>query len=465
MMSWTILCVGLAFAAPADLDGLVALAVERDPEGAALIQDERAAASRALGARTPMDPQVMVGVASLGAPSDAPDPMMWMVGATQMFRGPGEAVAQAELARVGGARAEADRDRLRADLRVALWQASARVRALQVELELLDEQLSAAGALVEVGRARYAAGAGVGGMGASMAPMGGMEGMQGMGVAPPAVRAGASGGMGGMGGMGGASGGATVQVPTAMASAPAPRPQAGGAASPMAGSGLAELFVLDAQRARLAADREALLAELAGERATLVALVGEEGAAAVLAAPGQFLGSTPVDAVPERRLAAVEVERAEAALRVAELARRPDLMVAGNLNLMAEGMPESADLSLGLEVPLWGGRRRELDAARAELSAAQARQERVERDLSIAAAQARAAWTAADRRAEALEVSALPAARAAWDLSQRQYAVGQGDASSALLAWQSWVETSREATRARRDEAMRAAELARLEDR
>jgi len=380
-----------------------------------------------------------------------------------MFRGPGEAAASADLARVDGARAEADRARLAADLRVRLWQASARVRALQAELDLIDEQIGAASALVEVGRARYAAGAGSGGMGASMAPMGGMETMESMGTAPPAVRATQASGMGGMGGMGGASGAGTVQVPANMGAAPASRPR--GTTTPMASSDLAELFVLDAQRARLVADRAALQAELEGERATLAALLGDEGASAVLDDPGRFLGATPADAVPERRLARVEVERAEAALRVAELSRRPDLMVAASLNLMAEGMPESADLSLGVEVPLWGGRRREVDAAQADLLVAERRQDRVERDLSIALAQARAAWTAAARRADVLEGTAVPASRAAWDLAERLYAVGQGDANAALLAWQGWVESSREATRARRDEALRAAELARLEDR
>ena len=449
---------------PADLDALVRLALERDPAAAALGYEGQAAGSRAQGTRAPMDPQLMVGVEALGAPMDSVDPTMFMVGATQMFRGPGEARAQAAIPALLADRSEADQARLQADLRLQLWQAAARVRALQAELQLADEQARAAGALSDVARVRYGAGASPGGMGSGMGGslgMGGMAGQSdamGMGASPPAVRArSGGGGMAGMGGMSGASGADAVVVPAPMAVAEAPLPTSGGG-----GGGLPALLRLDAALARLEADRAALRADLEGELAVLDAFVGQEGASAVSASPERFLGAEPAGPAPETRLAAIETARAEAELDAARIARRPDWMVSGALRIMPEGMVEGADVSVGVELPVWGSKRREIDARQADLSVTERRASAVERDLVVARARAQAALASATARAEVLESTALPRAESAWRASIQLYAAGQGDAESALQAWQSWTELGREAVRARRDAELRAAELARL---
>ncbi len=449
---------------PADLDALVQLALERDPTTASLGYDASAAQSRAQGTRRPMDPQLMVGVEALGAPMDAVDPTMFMVGATQMFRGPGEARAQAAIPALLAERSEADQARVEADLRLQLWQAAARVRALQAELRLADEQARAAGALLEVARVRYGAGAAPGGMGSGMGSASGMGGMNaqdgamGMGVSPPAVRArSGGGGMAGMGGMGGAGGADAVVVPAPMAGSEAPLPTTVGG-----GGGLPALLRLDAAVAKLEADRAALRADLEGELAVLDAFVGQEGASAVSASPERFLGAEPASEAPETRLAEIETARAEAELQAAQIARRPDWMISGALRIMPEGMVEGADLSVGVELPVWGGKRQEIDARAAELSATERRASAVERDLVAARARAAAAVAAATARAEVLESNALPRAASAWTVSVQRYAAGQGDAESALQAWQIWTELGREAVRAQRDVELRAAELARL---
>jgi outer membrane protein TolC len=449
---------------PADLNALVQMALERDPTAAALQYEAQAAGSRAQGTRRPMDPQLMFGVGALGAPMDSVDPTMLMVGATQMFRGPGEARAQAAIPALLADRSEADLARLQADLCLQLWQTAARVRALQAELQLVDEQARAAGALLEVARVRYGAGAAPGGMGSGMGSASGMGGMNapdgamGMGASPPAVLARSGGGsMAGMGGMGGASRADAVAVPAPMAASDAPLPTTGGG-----GGGLPALLRLDAAVARLEADRAALRADLDGELTVLEALVGQEGAAAVNASPERFLGAELGNEAPETRLAEIEAEIAEAELNAAQIARRPDWMVAGALRIMPEGMVEGADISVGVELPVWGSKQQEIDARAADLSAVERRVSAVERDLTVARARAQATLVAATARADVLESTALPRAESAWKASVQLYASGQGDAESALQAWQIWTELGREAVRARRDAELRAAELARL---
>lgn len=458
----------LAFAGPpTDLDGLVAVALERDPEAASLVVAGQAARARADGAGRPMPPELMIGVDALGAPKGAVDPTMVMVGATQMFRGYGEARAWRERLLLDATRSEADRARVEADLRARLWQLAAGIRARQEERELLDEQVGSAQALLQIGLARFGAGAqgsampgaaaGMGGMGDSTMPV--MSGTR-----PPAVQAGSSGGAGmaGMGAMGGAGPTPTGPMPPASG---ATMPAGLASASTMgAGTGLSALLRLDADLARLEAERAGLDAELAGDREVLRAFVGDDGAEAVWAEAGRFLGDAVAVDAPERALAAIDRDAAAAAVDVARAQRRPDVMVAVGERFMVDdpGMPAGTDLAVGVELPLWGSGARAVTAARADEQAAEARAGRVDRDLEVARASARAGWEAAKARSAALDGSAVPRARQAWDLSQALYAAGSASADEVVRAWETRIEVEREAVLARRDVELRAADLARV---
>jgi outer membrane protein TolC len=452
-------------ARPADLAGLVDVALGRDPEVRALSFDAEAALARASAARRPMDPQVMVGVESLGVPMDDVDPTMGMLGATQMLRGGGEGAASSARLSLDATRSEVDGDRLVADLRTRLWQSAARIGALDAELGLLDAQVRSASALLDMALARYGAGAtgaaamGDGAMGAmeAMPSDGGMA----MGAEPPAVvPRGSGGGMPGMSGMGGSSSRpAAAPIPSAGMAAVEAAPSVGGGAG---AGGLAALLRLDAGIARLEADRAALGFELDGELAVLAVFVGAEATAAVRAAPHAYLGVDAGGEVPERRLAEVDAAAAAADVRVARAARRPDLMVSVAQRFMPEGMPNGTDVSVGVEVPLWGGRGRAIDAANAALSAAEARSDRVDRDLEVALARSRAALEAARDRAAALDERALPRARQAWEASVAGFAAGALGQEEVVRVWESSIAIEREAVAARRDVQLRAAELARL---
>ncbi len=450
---------------PATLDELVAQALERDPEGRALALDAQASSWRATAAARPMDPQLMVGVEALGAMPDSGEETMYMVGATQMLRGPGEARAVRERALIDARRSEADRGRLAADLRLRFRQAAARIASLVAEGALLDEQVRSAEALRDIGLARYGAGA--------RGPAGGAEtgaGTEpGMGTRPPVVapRSGGTSGMSGMSGMGGGSGARAPSAQMPMSSGGGMAGMSGGTSMPMGSEppGFESLLRLDADIARAVADREATRARLEGEIRGLALFVGDDAARAVAAAPQAFLASGPEGESPEKELAAIDERAARADVDVARTAGRPDLMLEAAQRIMPEGMSGGTDLSVGVQVPLWGGRDRSLDAARASEQAATARVELVGRDLEVALNEARTALAAADARVQALEGVAVPRARAAWDVAQRSFATSQANAESVVRTWEALIAIEIEAVQARRERELRAAEVARLEGR
>jgi outer membrane protein TolC len=458
--------------APADLEGLVSLALERDPEAAAAELDARAAAEDARAAGRPMNPMLMVGGDSLGAMPGDPDPTMYMVGVEQMLRGWGEARATADRARVDVTRAEADRARVAADLRLRLAQAAARIRAQEAERALLDEQIRAAETLWQAGVRRWGAGAGragMGGMGASEMD-GGME--AGPSSAPPVVRGGGGGGGMGMPGMGGGGGGGgRTAAPAGGMEGDAG--MGGGATAGMnpgaggmgGGSTLPDLLRVEAEVARLRADRAALDARLVGEDAVLARFVGDEAAAAVRAAPAAYLeaASSGPGRPPEIDLAAAERAGAEADLRVARSRIAPDVELGASVGIMPDGMVQGVNVMVGVEMPLWGANARSRDAASARLEAAGLRADAIDRDLAAATDTARAAEAAAGARAGVLREVAVPRAEAAWKAALARYASGQTSVEEALRAWEGLLAARRDLVAAERDEALRAAERARVE--
>ncbi len=469
-MWWMLLVTAALAEVPPDLDGLVRLALERDPGAMAAALDARAAADDARAASRPMNPMVMVGADSLGAMPGDLDPTMFMVGAEQMLRGWGEARAASDRAQVDVSRAEADRARIEADLRLRLAQAAARVRALDAERHLLIAQIQAAEALWQAGVRRWSSGAGrpgMGAMGGAGMKEGGMEG--GPPTLPPSVQSGRSGGGMAMPGMGGGSSGAGrgVAPPGGMSGMDSGGMGSGGMGSGMdggmaSGSSFPDLLRVEAEAARLQADAAALEARLAGEIAVLARFVGGEAAAAVRARPDAYLIARG-QSLPETALAAAERAAAEADLRLVRARRAPDLTLSTSLGFMPDGMVQGVNLMVGVELPVWGANARGIDAATARVGAAGLRAEAVERDLAAATDAARAAETAAGARATVLREVAVPRADAAWKASLARYAAGQADLDEAVRAWEGLLAAQRDRVSAERDEALRAAERVRVE--
>jgi outer membrane protein TolC len=470
-MWWMLLVTAALAEVPPDLDGLVRLALERDPGAMAAALDARAAAEDARGAARPMNPMLMVGADSLGAMPGDPDPTMFMVGAEQMLRGWGEARAASDRAQVDVSRAEADRARIEADLRLRLAQAAARVRALDAERHLLLAQIQAAEALWQAGVRRWSSGAGrpgMGAMGGAGMTEGGMEG--GPLTLPPSVQSGrAAGGGMAMPGMGGGSSGPGrgVAPPGGMSGMDSGAMDGGMDSGAMdggmaSGSSFPDLLRVEAEAARLQADAAALDARLAGEIAVLARFVGGEAAAAVRARPDAYLIARG-QSLPETALAAAERAAAEADLRLARARRAPDLTLSTSLGFMPDGMVQGVNLMVGVELPVWGANARGIDAATARVGAAGLRAEAVERDLAAATDAARAAETAAVVRARVLREVAVPRADAAWKASLARYAAGQAELDEAVRAWEGLLAAQRDRVSAERDEALRAAERVRVE--
>lgn len=467
-----ILHPSLAFAAPpANLDELVSLAVSRDPSAYASSLDQDAARARASGARQPISPQLMLGVDSLGAPMDDPDPTMWMAGVSHMLPGWGQLRAQSRRFRVDADRAGAERERVAADLRLRLWQSSARLEAFAAEKALLDEQIGEAETLKSVAFARYrnVPASSVPGR-APVSGSGEAEAMPPTSSAPPRVDGSkaAAGGMTGMGGGGGATTTSRVQPPVGdMGSGAMDAGMGSGMGTTGMGSDgtLPGLLRLEVTVERLRAERATLEARLDGEVAVLALYVGDEAAGEVAARPTAFRGAPPTS-IPERKLAEIDRAGAEADLALARARRRPDVMWSVAARVMpVDGELAGVNASVGIALPIWGGLARQVDAGRREVRAAEAREAAVDRDLAAAVVSARASLDAARVRREALETHVLPSAEASYVASRKVYASGRGSIDDALLSWETLILVKREQVAARRDVELRTAELARVETR
>ncbi len=460
---------------PVDLDGLLALAVERHPEIAALTLDADAARAGASASGRLMDPQWMLGAQALGAMPDSADPTMFMFGVQQMFSLPWTYRASRERAALDVQWSEGQRARVEADTKEALWETAARLRAQALQAAALDEQIAAAEAALAFGRARYSAGVSSNAQGATSTA----EAPATAYASPPVVSR-PTPGNGGMTGMGGAkSGMGAMGGSSAMGSMPGGSPagmgeMTGGMGASMPssmGEGLAPLLRLDAEVARIRADRDALDARRAGEQARLALLVGEDAARAVGADPSRFLGHTSTGdgpaqsstGQPERVLAATSTRMAEADAKVARSGGLPTFMLATDVRVMPEGMVDGVDAELGVTVPLWSGTKGRVDAATASSEAASRRSEGVDRGLADAMAAARADEAAAEVRARSLAEVAAPRARAAWDATVAAWSAGGGSAADLVLAWQTEVSVTRDTVDAQLANELARAHVARLE--
>ncbi len=446
------------------LDALVAVALERHPEAAALDLDADAARARATASGRPMDIQWMVGAEALGVMPGSSDQTMYMFGVEQMIALPPAYRASRDRASLDVRWAEGERAQIAADVKQYLWESAARLRAQTEEAHALDEQIAAAEAALAFGRARYSTGSRAPGP----APGSASATSPPEAAPPPRIKTprsvGTKGsGMSGMNAMPGAAAGVEVMVEggdmAAMgAGMPATMP------TPMGGEGLASLLRLDAELARTRADRDALRARLSGEQARLSLIVGDDAALAVIADPARFLGVLGASLLqPERTLAAAALEMAEADTRVARTARLPIFMVGADVRVMPEGMVAGVDAWLGVTLPLWGGAAARVEAADLATAAASRRSELVGRSLAEAIVVARSDEAAAVIRSRSLTDVAIPHASAAWDATVAVWAAGGGSGADLVAVWQTQVGILRDATAAELAVELARARLARLE--
>jgi cobalt-zinc-cadmium efflux system outer membrane protein len=127
---------------------------------------------------------------------------------------------------------------------------------------------------------------------------------------------------------------------------------------------------------------------------------------------------------PELRQAALERERAEAALSAAKAEYHPDFLVGGGYFLMPRDR-DAWTVSLGITWPGAPWSRKRLDArvaeARAEIEAAAARQRVVENALRFAIQEAYVRVESASQRAALLRTSVLPQSEQTFEVSRIAY--------------------------------------------
>ena len=226
---------------------------------------------------------------------------------------------------------------------------------------------------------------------------------------------------------------------------------------------------LRAVRARSAlaqaqAEREAAEADEMAARTSLAALFGVS--TPVESVSGSMLDLTPREVEPETsldvRLADAERAAAQAAIREQLAERRLDPAV----GLGVRHVRETGDVGLvaGISMPLrvFDSNRGNIEAARAALNASEARRAVTLASTTARARNAIAAVEAAERRVDALEEAALPAAAEALRLALLSYEEGRASLLELLDAQDAYTEAQAALTQARLELALATAELGRI---
>lgn len=226
---------------------------------------------------------------------------------------------------------------------------------------------------------------------------------------------------------------------------------------------------LRALRARSAlaqaqADREAAVADELAARSSLAALFGVS--APVETVIGKTTDFPSQQVVPgtslEVRLADAERVAAQATVREQLAERRLDPAV----GVGVRHIRETGDVGLvaGVSMPLrvFDNNRGNIDAARQNLAAADARRAGILASTTARARNAIASVDAAQRRVEALEKSAVPEAAEALRLTELSYREGRSSLLEQLDAQNAYTASRTALTDARLQLALAVAELARI---
>jgi cobalt-zinc-cadmium efflux system outer membrane protein len=232
-----------------------------------------------------------------------------------------------------------------------------------------------------------------------------------------------------------------------------------------------DLIQLQAEAARFRADAEAAEQELPAARRRLAAVVGDPRLpVGVLDGPFETVPAYDPDRTleavlathPEVRSARVGVERAQAAVRRAEVEPIPN--VSAYTGYIRQYENKSHDFALGVSapIPVWNRNQGSIRAAKAELGMAVQEVGRVENTLAEQVASAFRIYLAAVRRAERYKTEIIPKAREAADLSARAFKEGQFAYLRVIVANRAVAEAQLEYVRSLGEAWRAAAELSGL---
>ncbi|MBI2805523.1 MAG: TolC family protein [Planctomycetes bacterium] len=223
---------------------------------------------------------------------------------------------------------------------------------------------------------------------------------------------------------------------------------------------------------RLTAEFEASQRDLIAARRRLAAAIGDPNLP-VGAVEGSLEQPFPsykyeeihylvMEAHPDVQSAVVGIDRAELALRRAQVEKIPNVTVGSGF--VRQGQNRSSDWLIGVSVPVPVFNRNQGNVQTASAQLGQARYEvsRVQNDLAGRLAGAHGQFTAAKKRADLYRTSVLPKATNYYELSVKGFKGGVGEYLGVLQAQRSMVEARLEYIRALGDAWRAASEIAGL---
>jgi cobalt-zinc-cadmium efflux system outer membrane protein len=228
---------------------------------------------------------------------------------------------------------------------------------------------------------------------------------------------------------------------------------------------------LEVELARFRAQAEAARREVPGARARVAAVVGDPRLP--VGTPTGPFDELPVydpdrtlEAVlathPEVRSARVGVERAQAAVRRAEVEPIPNLTLSTGYTYQGQNRSNDWLLGASAPIPVWNKNQGNIRAARAELGAAIQDVGRAENELADRVATAYRTYAASLKLAEQYRTDLLPKAEETYRLSREAFKGGQFEYLRVIQAQRAVAEARLESVRALGEAWRAAAELSAL---
>ncbi len=232
-----------------------------------------------------------------------------------------------------------------------------------------------------------------------------------------------------------------------------------------------DLVQLEVELARFRSQAEAARRELPGARKRLAAVVGDPRLPVRPAAgpfeevplydPDRTL-DTVLATHPEVRSARVGVERAQAAVRRAEVEPIPNLTLSTGYTYQGQNRSNDWLVGVSAPIPVWNRNQGNVRTAKAELGMAVQEVGRVENDLAERVATALRAYSAALKLAEQYRIDILPKATETYKLSLEAFKGGQFEYLRVIQAQRAVAEARLEYNRAIGEAWRAAAELSGL---
>lgn len=216
----------------------------------------------------------------------------------------------------------------------------------------------------------------------------------------------------------------------------------------------ADLLQAEVEERRARVDLRAAESRLQGQWAQLAATVGQPQLACVPLAGLLEPTSAPPDwerllcdllqASPEMQFAQAEVVKDEITLRRERVEPIPNVRVQAATGYNFETRNTTADVQVGIRIPLFDRNQGTIRQAQAELSRAHAEVTRVELSLRQRFADAQARYKVAQASAEEYRAEILPRAREAYELLLESFRARRAAWPQVLVAERTWFQLSAE---------------------